>query len=343
MRNLSPSGILAREFLERFPSASENSLAKLLFKQHPKVFTSVSQARNSLQWHGGKRIGGTGYSSSSPIKRNTGFSRQNNFKPQLDVPAKVLILDIETAPILAFVWGMWEQNVSMQQMRSDWFCLTWSAKWLFEDKIYSARLTSNEAKTQNDKRIISSIWQMLNDADIVITHNGDKFDLRKLNTRFLIHGMNPPLPYISIDTLKHNRKQFAHSSNKLDYINRSLGITRKMENDGFPLWEKCYMGDALALKKMEDYNVQDVKILEDLYLRIRQWIRPHPNLGLHITDEKTVICHVCTGKNLKREKKNYFTQTARYELCRCNDCGAISRERVNVLSKVKSKDIKKPL
>src|SRR6266699_2886337 len=118
------------------------------------------------------------------------------------VYAKILILDIETAPIRAKVWGIWNQNIYIDQIGDDWFVLTWAAKWLFEKKVYSGRLTSKEAIKQNDKRILKGIWQLLEEADIVVAHNGDKFDLPKLNTRFIIHKLNPPLPYQSIDTLK---------------------------------------------------------------------------------------------------------------------------------------------
>lgn len=332
---ISLSGIKAREYLLKYPTASENSIAKMLVKDFPHIFTNVNQARMSLSLQAGKRKNGSGKKCSNPIIRYTDFSRENPMgKPFItNINTKILILDIETAPLLAFVWGIWEQNIQYQAIQSDWFILTWSAKWLFEDKVYSAKLTPKEATKQDDKRIMLSIWNMLNEADIVITHNGDKFDIKKLNTRFLVHGMNPPLPYISIDTLKHNKKQFAHSSNKLDYINASLGVPRKMEHEGFPMWVKCYKGDPKALKTMEDYNVQDVRILEDLYLRIRQWIKPHPNLALHITDEKVEHCPTCTSDNLKMEKKQYYTKTAGYGLFRCNDCGAVGRQRVTSISK----------
>lgn len=334
-------GNKALEILARFPIASENSLAKILFGENPSLFKSLDHARSLLRWHQGKIIS-KGLTTPNPVKRKTNFTAKNCFGRKIieESQTKILVLDIETAPLLAFVWGIWEQNINFQAIQSDWFILTWSAKWLFEDKIYSAKLTSKEAVKQDDKRIMRSIWMMLDKADIVITHNGDKFDIKKLNTRFLVHRMNPPMPFISIDTLKHNKKQFAHSSNKLDYINNSLGVPRKMEHEGFPLWVKCYKGDPKSLDIMEKYNVQDVRILEDLYLRIRQWIKPHPNLSLHITDESVERCPTCMSDDLKQEKKHYYTKTARYEAFRCNDCGAVGRHRKTVISKDRSNYIK---
>ena len=245
---------------------------------------------------------------------------------------KILIIDIETAPLRAFVWDVWQQNVSQAQVISEWFCLTWSAKWLFEKKVYSASLTGKEAVKQNDKRIIQGIWQLLNEADVVIAHNGDKFDLPRLNTRFIFHGIHPPLPYQSIDTLKTIRRQFAFSHNKLDFVNQILSLPRKQKNEGQEMWNKCYIGDEKALKEMEKYNIQDVRILEETYLRLRPWIKPHPNVGLFILDEHEFRCPSCGSKDLQDEGKLYYTTVNAYDQFRCKGCGATGRKRVPALT-----------
>ena len=250
------------------------------------------------------------------------------FKEEINTSAKVLILDIETAPIMAYVWDIWNQNIGTQMIKCDWFCLTWAAKWLFEPKVYSGKLLPKEAKKQDDKRIIKGIWELLNEADIVIAHNGDKFDLPRLNQRFIIHKLNPPLPYQTIDTLKHIRRQFGFTSNKLDYVNQLLSLPRKTEHEGFPLWERCYSGDQAALNIMEDYNIGDVRILEDTYLRIRSWIKPHPSLSLFILDETQHCCPSCGSNKLKEEGKPYATTANRYDIFRCDNCGATGRKRV---------------
>lgn len=242
---------------------------------------------------------------------------------------KILVLDIETAPIRARVWGLWKQNINIEQIENDWFVLTWAAKWVFENKVYSARLTGKEAIKQNDKRIIKSIWRLLNEADVVVAHNGDQFDLPKLNTRFASYEMPPPLPYQSIDTLKVIKKQFSFSSNKLDFVNRILNLPRKIKTGGFELWDRCYIGNEAALKKMEKYNVNDVRILEDTYLRLRNWIKPHPNVGLFILDENSFRCPTCGSNDLKEQGKKYYTTVNAYTQFRCNVCGSISRKRVN--------------
>jgi hypothetical protein len=247
---------------------------------------------------------------------------------EVNTGAKVLILDIETAPIRAFVWGIWNQNIGINQIESDWFCLTWAAKWLFDKKVYSGAVTPGEAVKQDDRRIIKSLWTLLNEADIIIAHNAEKFDIPKVNSRFLIHKMEPPTPYQTIDTLKHIRKQFGFSSNKLDYVNKLLNLQRKADTGGFELWERCYRGEGKALKEMLDYNVTDVRILEDTYLAIRAWIKPHPNMALFILDEKQSRCPSCGSGEMTEEGK-YHTYANIFQGYRCGNCGATARKRLS--------------
>ena len=253
-------------------------------------------------------------------------------------PAKVLILDIETAPLKSYTWGLWQQNVAICQIIADWFMLTWSAKWLFEDEIFSDKLTSKEALDQDDKRISKTIWKLLDEADIVIAHNAYRFDIRRLNTRFLINGLDAPMPYQVIDTLEHVKKRFGMASNKLDYITKLLGLERKMDTGGFELWDKCVQGDSKALKKMEDYNIKDVKILEDVYLRIRSWIKPHPNIGLFIDGDVT-ICPVCSSNHITFSKKPYATTACLYQLFRCDDCGSVGRNKKAIKNRASTRSV----
>ena len=166
-----------------------------------------------------------------------------NARYYIDVPNnkqfKVLLLDIETAPMRSYTWSCWKQNVGTNQIITDWFILTWSAKWLFDKEVISDRLTDKEVLQEDDKRITKRLWNLLNETDVVIAHNGDKFDIRKVNTRFLIHRLGTPSSYQSIDTLKHARKQLSFSSNRLDYLGEILGLGRKIDTGGFELWSRC--------------------------------------------------------------------------------------------------------
>jgi len=239
---------------------------------------------------------------------------------------KILLLDIETAPTIASVWGMWKQNVQPNQIISDWYILTWAAKWLYSDETISDKLTADEACDMDDKRLLEDIWNLMNDADIIIAHNGDKFDIPKLNTRFLLNGYNPPAPYQTIDTLKGCRNAFRFSHNRMDYVNKVLGLDQKVDTGGMALWLSCMAGDEEALAKMESYNINDVVILEELYLAIRAWIKPHPNVGMLFDGEES-RCHVCGSTHLIETLGTYNTSVNMYHVYECHDCGSSSRGR----------------
>lgn len=239
--------------------------------------------------------------------------------------AKVLIFDIETAPLKGYVWSMWKQNISQEAMLGRWFVLTWSAKWLFDDKVFADKLTPDEVAREDDSRIIKSIWDKLEEADIVIAHNGDRFDLPHLNTRFLMNGLPCPSPYQSIDTLKHCRRRLKFETNRLDYIAQRLGVGRKMDTGGMKLWVDCMNGDPDALAKMERYNIVDVQILEEVYLAIRAWIKPHPNMYLFIGDN-VARCPTCGSDKLVYVGE-YLTYCNAYDAFRCENCGSTGRSR----------------
>lgn len=235
---------------------------------------------------------------------------------QLD---KVLVLDIETLPIVAYVWKVWDENIGDTQIIKDWCILSWSAKWLHDDKIMSDVLTKREALTRNDERISKSIWKLLEKATVVIAHNGKKFDIKALNTRFWKHKLGKPSSYKVIDTLTSVRAVFKLNHNGQDAISRFLGTQEKLETD-FSLWIGCDRGNAESLLYMQDYNDQDVRALEEIYLSMRDWIPNHPDLRIY--EGVTEGCPVClsdryTGIGL------YVAKTKSYLEYRCSDCGSI--------------------
>lgn len=319
-------GKIVKEYLTTYPDLKNYTLAKKIYQEHK--ISSLENIRKVINYYRGSQGAAARKKlTDKTYQKPLTFDTRNTQMEKINTSAKVLILDIETAPINAYVWGIWNQNIGTHQIQSDWFCLTWAAKWLFEDKVYSAKLKPKEVLEQNDKRIIEGIWRLVNEADIVIAHNGEKFDMPRLNSRFIINGLNPPLPYQQIDTLKHIRRQFGFTSNKLDYVNKLLNLERKKETN-FELWERCMKGNANALSEMEAYNVQDVRILEETYLIIRAWIKPHPNMGLFILDEKEHRCPNCGSAELEVMGKTYNTNANVYELMRCSNCGASSRKRL---------------
>ena len=257
-------------------------------------------------------------------------------KQSLRMRAKILILDIETAPMKAYVWRRWKQNVHDSQIISRWFILTWSAKWLNSDKVYSGKLTGKQAIAQDDKVQMSALWHLLDEADIVIAHNGEKFDIPQINARLIVHGLKPTRPYQQIDTLKIARRQFDFDGNGLDNLANIFGIEGKIQTD-FELWDRCMAGDTDALSTMEKYNKQDVLLLEEMYIKLRPWIKSHPNLGLYVDAEKP-ICSSCGSSDVK-PSGNYVTSTGMYQTHVCGDCGAYSRERTSHVSKDKRKSL----
>lgn len=161
-------------------------------------------------------------------------------------------------------------------------------------------------------------------------HNCKSFDLPKINTRFLIHDIMPPKPYQLIDTkLAVKGGTFAFSSNAMNYINGQLGLGTKVETN-FELWKNCMAGDQDALNKMSFYNINDVTILEEMYMIIRPWIRNHPNIGLYMDNLQGRTCPTCGHTDLVSLGK-YAALVNNYESFRCTNCYSTCRSRHQVV------------
>ncbi len=243
--------------------------------------------------------------------------------------AKILLIDIETAPMEVYVWDLRHNDyISPQNIKKSFSLLTWSAKWLCEAKTMSARVSIDEAFNREDYSIITKAWSLLDKADIVIAHNGKRFDIKKLNARFILHRLMPPSPYVVIDTLLESRKNFGFPSHSLDYIQSQFDDAERKLETSMKLWDRCVTGDKKAIKEMETYNKQDVAILEDWYMRMRPWIKSHPNLGLFVEVDEPV-CPNCASSVL--EWNGYYQTPANlWAAFRCQ-CGAIGRARKGAL------------
>lgn len=260
-----------------------------------------------------------------------------NTKSKAKLP-KVLVLDIETSPLKVYIWQqhVWNSNVGEQQVLSEWYMLSWSAKWLLDIEIVSDRLTGREARNEDDSRIVKSLWKLLNEADIVISHNGNSFDIPNINTRFIVNNLPPTSPYQSIDTVSVARRQFGFTHNNLNALARVFGFKAKLETN-FELWKRCVDGDEQSLQKLERYNRGDVELLEEVYMKIRPWIHSHPNLGLY-TESTEPMCPNCGSNNITKTNKFYYTMVGKYELYKC-ECGAYIRVRISAISRDKKKNL----
>lgn len=251
---------------------------------------------------------------------------------------KILILDIETAPMTVFAFQLKTDYISPDNIITPTYVICWAAKWIGDSHIMGDVVTSKEAKNQDDKRVCESIHTLLSQADLVVAFNGDRFDFKKLNYRFIVNDMYPPSEYRTIDPIVSLRSQFGFDSNRLDHTNAMFGLETKLHTD-FNLWKKCFSGDNIALNTMLVYNKQDVNILEQHYMRIRPWMKRHPNLGIYFEWEGE-MCRICGSKNVREVlDKFHYTNLGKYSLYHCTDCGAESQGRSNELEKDKRKSL----
>jgi len=225
---------------------------------------------------------------------------------------KILLLDIETAPNTVHVWGLYDQNIAINQILGSGYVMCWSAKWYGEKAVEFDSLHKSSAK-----KMIRRIHKLMDQADAIIHYNGSKFDIPTLNKEFLLLGMDPPSPSKQIDLLQTARRQFRFPSNKLDYIAQQLGLGKKIEHAGHQLWIDCMEGQDKAWKVMERYNKHDVVLLERVYDRLLPWIKNHPNLGAY--DE--CVCPSC-GSDNKQSRGLAVARTTRYRRFQCQDCGS---------------------
>ena len=240
---------------------------------------------------------------------------------------KILIFDIENSPNISYTWGKYEQDVI--DFKQEWFMLSFAYKWLGKkDTTHSyclADFDKYKKDKTNDLDLVSILWSLLDKADIVIGHNSDRFDIRKANARFIAHGMNPPSPYKTIDTLKIAKKYFMLNSNKLSHLSEYLGLGSKVETGGFNLWLGCMAGDSKAWKKMVKYNKQDVVLTEKVYKKLLPWITNHPNIN--ILDERTGACPNCASKKIQKRGWS-ITLLSKRQRFHCQSCGRWSAGKI---------------
>lgn len=243
---------------------------------------------------------------------------------------RVLIYDIETAPLLGYCWSLWDNNISLNQIHSDWHVLSWAAKWMGEEDVYyqDQRDVKN---VEDDKQLLQGIWKLLDECDFVITQNGKKFDQKKLNARFVIHGMKPPSTYRHIDVLQIAKSQFGFTSNKLQYMTETLCKKYKKSGhakfSGFELWSECLNGNIEAWSEMENYNILDILSLEELYSIISPWDAKLPNFSVY-DDEPS--------ENEEWVKDGFvYSNLGKYDRYRNTITGQQRRGNANLLSKEK--------
>lgn len=237
----------------------------------------------------------------------------------------IILLDIETSPITAYTWATFDTNVIKVLEPSKILSCSW--KELNSDTIYVKTIADYpqyQPGKVEDLHLVTDVWKVLDEADIVIAHHGDAFDIKKLNARFVMHGLSAPSFYETVDTKKVASRYFKFDSNSLNSLGVYLNEGKKYENGGFDLWVRCIAGDKEAWEKMKDYNKQDVLLLERIYLRLRPFMDNHPNLNVITDSDKSdLACTTCLSTNLTKRGFS-ITRSSRKQRYQCGDCGSWS-------------------
>ena len=240
---------------------------------------------------------------------------------------RILVWDIENSPIEAYVWEHWDANVLHTIEDSYLLCVAFN--WLGTGtETQWFRKAQGKA---NDKALVKHIWELLDQADYVIAHNGDNFDQKKANTRFLKYGMPPPSPYVQIDTLKEAKRNFALASNALNEIVRFLDLGMKPPHEGIELWMGCMDEVPSAWETMEKYNVHDVKLLAEVFDTLAPWIGQPGRAGPQANAQQWGT-HRCTkltcGSPLVVARGQRRTKSGVYQTYQCKTCGGYSQAKL---------------
>lgn len=248
--------------------------------------------------------------------------------------ARVLFIDVETKPIVAHVWGLWDNNVGLNQIVSDWSILSYAAKWQGSKKVIQSDLRHCKAiGPKSDKALMVEIAKLLDEAQVVVTQNGKAFDIKKINSRLVTHGIKPPSSFKQIDTKLLAKKHFAFPSNKLEYMTNLLNKKyKKLTNrkfQGHDLWTGCLNGNQSAWREMAKYNKLDVLSLEELYNKLIPWDNS-VNFNLYTND---VVCS-CGSKEFTKNG-HFYAASGKYQRYSCKKCGSEFRDRRSIRTVVR--------
>ena len=250
---------------------------------------------------------------------------------------RILVLDIETAPNIAYVWGFFKEFIQPKQVLEDCTIMSWSAKWLGEKKFFY-----EDTRKDSEVDILKKLVPLLDEANIVIGHNVSGFDMPRIRGRCLVNGIDLPSPYKEIDTYRIARRAFGFDKNSLEYLARILGVNLKGEHKEFPgfdLWLECIRGNAKAWKEMKKYNKQDVAVTEQVYYNIRPYADGHPNLGV-MNEPESISCPKCGADESSQERRGFsYTNIGKYQRYKCHNCGGWHRSRNSLYPKELRKNL----
>lgn len=234
--------------------------------------------------------------------------------------AKILFYDLENAPNLGWVWGKYDQNVLDFEQQT--YMLSYSYRWAHEKQTHVVALPDFKSYKKNptcDKELVTTLWELFNQADVLVAHNGNSFDFKVAQARFLVNGLPPPEPSKLIDTKLIAKRYFRFNSNSLNDLARLLGLGTKEETGGIALWFKCMQGDPRAWALMKRYNKQDTVLLYEVYEKMKGWVTSGPNLNIY---QGTTQCCPNCGSDKVQRRGYAVTKVCKYHRHQCQSCGA---------------------
>jgi hypothetical protein len=252
--------------------------------------------------------------------------------------ARIGVFDIETAPFQAYVWSLWDQNISLNQIAKETNILSFAWKWLDSPKLVYMDTSGKGAKrTGDDSRLVAALWKLLDEADIVVAQNGASFDVKRVNARMVVQGLPPYSPIRVIDTKLVAKKHFAFSSNRQEWLARYLADSNKYKYGKMEMedWIGCMADNPKSWAKMKKYNINDVLDCEKIYKKMRPWMDQHPNLGTY-TSVQEPVCPKCGSQNLEARGTRALQQGL-YQRFWCQDCRGWSRGKTILLPTTKRK------
>lgn len=243
---------------------------------------------------------------------------------------RVLTLDIETSPMLAWTFSLFRPFIGINQIVQETRVISWAAKWYGDDRVMF------RSEFHHGRGVmLRQMHELLNEADIVIHFNGDSFDVPHLRREFdQAGGFAPFSPFQTIDLYRQLKKTRYYPSNKLEYIASRLDIGHKVSHSGIDLWIDCLTDppeddpnrQKRAWALMRKYNKQDVVLTEDLYSEVRSWLPSHPHVGLFTEDPTVDCCDVCGSTDLE-SRGHAYTKLAKYPRFVCRACGKWGRSK----------------
>lgn len=240
-------------------------------------------------------------------------------------PDATLILDIELAPMRALLFNVWDVNVGIDQVTDEWYIMCFAAKWRGHPKSKVMYMSQQHVKPMsNDTAILETLKKLLDMANVVVTQNGKKFDVKKINTRIVTKRMQPPSSFQQIDTLVIAKRKFSFTWNSLKYLTHILDVKHKKkehaEFSGINLWKECLAGNKKAWKVMKEYNIWDILGTEEVAEILNPWNASPVNYDLFNPDGKVYKCQ-CGGTHFIKNGFRYV-KSGTYQKHTCKGCGA---------------------